>query len=79
VSTATGAIPDLVGAGAGIVVAPGDVGAFAAALARVLQDGELRRRLAAGARAVRNRLPTWPDSVRLLAEVLVRTQEADGG
>src|SRR5262249_1508790 len=36
VSTATGAIADLVGADAGIVVTPGDVTAFSDALARVI-------------------------------------------
>src|SRR6202011_3648696 len=38
ISTATGAIPELVGARAGIVVPPGDLTAFSAALSCVLGD-----------------------------------------
>ena len=59
VSTTTGAIPDLVGPGAGLLAPPGDAKAFASALARVISDVALRARLAAGARAVRDRLQTW--------------------
>ncbi len=62
VSTATGAIADLVGADAGIVVPPGDLAAFTDALSRVLGDAELRAQLSAGARRVRDRLPTWDDA-----------------
>src|SRR5206468_10192787 len=50
VSTGTGAIPDLLRDGAGIVVPPGDEAAFARALADVVADSTLRSRLAAGAR-----------------------------
>jgi glycosyltransferase involved in cell wall biosynthesis len=70
VSTATGNIPALVGADAGIVVAPGDAGAFTEALSRVASDPGLRRRLADGARRMRERLPTWEDSVAAMARVL---------
>ncbi len=59
VSTTTGAIPELVGPGAGLLAPPGDAKAFASALARVISDVDLRARLAAGARAVRDRLQTW--------------------
>lgn len=59
VSTTTGAIPDLVGLGAGLLVAPGDAGALATALSRVISDAGLRARLAAGARQVRDRLQGW--------------------
>lgn len=59
VSTTAGAIPDTVPAGAGLLVPPGDTVALAAALARLLDDDSLRTRLAAGARAARDRLPTW--------------------
>ncbi|HJZ73968.1 MAG TPA: glycosyltransferase family 4 protein [Vicinamibacterales bacterium] len=76
VSTATGAIPDLVGADAGIVVAPGDVGALANALARVISDAPLRARLAAAARRVRDRLPTWTDTVANMARVLTQVRDA---
>ena len=59
VSTATGAIPDLVGDDAGLLVPPGNMRALAEALTRVLGDAGLRVRLAEGARRVRERLPSW--------------------
>ena len=82
ISTATGAIEELVVGGvvgsvrlqsdqpAGIVVPPGDLVAFADALSRVLSDAELRARFATGARAVRNRLPTWQDAAGAMALAL---------
>jgi glycosyltransferase involved in cell wall biosynthesis len=83
VSTATGGIPDLIARAdeppehcssspAGFAVTPGDVAAFTEALARVLDDGALRARLAAGARAVRDRLPTWGRASLSMARVLER-------
>jgi glycosyltransferase involved in cell wall biosynthesis len=72
ISTATGAIPDLVAGGAGLLVPPGDRAALAAALSRVLGDDHLRAQLAEGARAARNRLPTWPDAAGRMADVLTR-------
>ena len=71
VSTATGNIPALVGDDAGIVVPPNDEAAFREALALVVGDPVLRRRLAAGARRVRGRLPTWADSVGAMERLLV--------
>ena len=50
VSTTTGAIPDLVGADAGLLVPPGNIEALAGALARVIGDARLRARLADGAK-----------------------------
>ena len=73
VSTATGAIEDLVG-DAGIVVAPGDLAAFTAALSLVLGDADLRARLAANARAVRDRLPTWDAAAEAMAGALERAR-----
>jgi len=70
ISTATGAIADLVGDDAGLVVAPGDRAAFAAALARAMDDAPLRARMAAGARAARARLPTWPHAAASMAHAL---------
>jgi glycosyltransferase involved in cell wall biosynthesis len=80
VSTATGAVDDLVTGGfgrpcdqpAGIVVPPGDEDAFAQALARVLGDADLRARLAGGARLARARLPLWPDACASMERVLDR-------
>ncbi|HOW75993.1 MAG TPA: glycosyltransferase family 4 protein [Candidatus Competibacteraceae bacterium] len=70
VSTTAGAIPDTVPAAAGLLVAPGDVAALAEALARVIDEPDLRERLAAGARAVRQTLPDWPTVSAQFAEVL---------
>jgi glycosyltransferase involved in cell wall biosynthesis len=77
VSTPTGAIPELVGHEAGLLVPPGDAPALADALARVMSDAGVRARLAAGARAVRERLPSWTDASAQFAAALTRVQ--DGG
>src|SRR5262249_35868403 len=58
VSTATGAISELVCDGAGIVVQPGDAAAFTDALTRVVTDSSVLAQLADGARRARARLPT---------------------
>ena len=70
ISTMTGAIPELVGDRAGVLVPVGDLPAFTAALERVLSDNTLRASLAGGARSVRGRLPTWNDAVDNMAKTL---------
>jgi len=70
VSTDTGAIGELVGDEAGLLVPPGDVDALAAALVQVLDDAQTRDRLEQGARRVRDRLPTWEDASGRMAEAL---------
>ena len=70
VSTRTGAIPDLVGSDAGLLVPPGDVPALTDALAQVVRDAALRKRLAAGARRVRASLPQWDDMISKMANTL---------
>jgi glycosyltransferase involved in cell wall biosynthesis len=70
VSTTTGAIPELVGNDAGLLVPPGDVTLLADALSAVVDDGHLRERLAAGARLVRERLPTWAVAADKMADAL---------
>jgi glycosyltransferase involved in cell wall biosynthesis len=72
ISTRTGAIADLVGDEAGVVVPVGDVDVLAQALAGVLADGALRARLAAGARRVRDRLPTWEQAAGRMAAALTQ-------
>ena len=69
VSTATGAIAELA-ADAGILVAPGDLPAFTEALSRAIGDPDLRARLAAGARRVRDRLPNWDAAAAAMAGAL---------
>jgi glycosyltransferase involved in cell wall biosynthesis len=76
VSTMTGAIPDLVGSGAGLLVPPGDTGALAEALTRIIGDADLRARLAAGARRVRDRLPDWDQAGSGMAAALARLEHS---
>jgi glycosyltransferase involved in cell wall biosynthesis len=75
VSTTTGAIPDLVGADAGLLAPPGDAMTFAGALARVMEDVQLRARLTEGARRVRDRLPDWE---RAFDEMAAALEQVDG-
>lgn len=70
VSTATGAAETLVGARAGILVAPGDSTALATALSRLIFEPAVRGRCAAGARRVRQTLPAWEDAASRLSAVL---------
>jgi glycosyltransferase involved in cell wall biosynthesis len=70
IGAAAGAVPDTVPPDAGLLVAPGDIPAFASALRRVIGDADLRRRFAAAARAAAMRLPTWRQSAEIFAVVL---------
>jgi glycosyltransferase involved in cell wall biosynthesis len=72
VSTRAGAIPETVPQDAGRLVPPGDVEALAGALAALLDDPSLRGRLAAGARAARERLPSWASACGRFAAALER-------
>jgi glycosyltransferase involved in cell wall biosynthesis len=69
ISTRTGAIAELVGDSAGIIVPPADQGAFARAIERIF-DPSVRQQLARGARRVRDVLPTWKDAARRMDDVL---------
>jgi glycosyltransferase involved in cell wall biosynthesis len=70
VATMTGAIPELAGHDAGLLVPVRDAAALASALGRVLADSQLRARLAEGARRRSERLPTWDDAARRMAAAL---------
>ena len=72
VGTRAGAVPDTVPPGAGILVAPDDVPAFAQALRRVIGNADERRRLAAAARAAAGKLPSWQESAKILVGALER-------
>ena len=72
ISTTAGAIPDTVPPSAGLLVPPGDAGAFTQALRRFLDEPPLRARLAAGARKAGARLPDWPQAVADWAAALDR-------
>jgi glycosyltransferase involved in cell wall biosynthesis len=70
VSTATGAIADLVGDDAGLLVPPGDAAALTRALSSVVTDAALRERLAGGARRARGRLRSWDDAAGQMARTI---------
>lgn len=70
ISTRTGAIPELVGQGAGVLVSPGNTEELAHALEYVLEDADVRARLAEGARQARERLPSWDDAVNKMSSAL---------
>jgi glycosyltransferase involved in cell wall biosynthesis len=72
VGARAGAVPELVPETAGILVAPGDTAALAAALRRLIADPALRRRLAEGALQAGAALPSWADSVRHWGEAVDR-------
>jgi glycosyltransferase involved in cell wall biosynthesis len=72
IGTQTGAVADLVGSEAGLLVKPDDVHALRAALERVLKEPALRVALAKGAAAVRNGLRRWPQACALMAQILER-------
>jgi glycosyltransferase involved in cell wall biosynthesis len=78
ISTTAGAIPDTVPAAARVLVAPGDGTALRAALKRVMDEAAWRAQLAAGARAARRRLPTWPQSGAHFASALEAFQREPG-
>jgi glycosyltransferase involved in cell wall biosynthesis len=55
VATNVGGVPDLIDSDSGILIEPGDERALAVALARLLDDAELRRRMGAAAAARQRR------------------------
>jgi glycosyltransferase involved in cell wall biosynthesis len=71
IGTTAGAIPGTVPEGAGILVPPDDTAALSDALRRVVGNGAARARLASGAWAAAERLPTW----RAAAEIVARAIE----
>lgn len=70
VSCRTGAVPDTVPEGAGLLVAPDDAAAFADALDAILADADFRKRVAGIAAAAGGALPGWDDTTRIAGGVL---------
>lgn len=73
VSTATGAVPELVGEDAGVLVPPGDAPALRAVLRTLMTDAARLARLRAGARTVRATLPSWDEACARMEAALRRT------
>jgi glycosyltransferase involved in cell wall biosynthesis len=71
-ATATGAVPQLVGEDAGIVVPAGDTATLADALDTFLGDATFRARCVEGARRMRERLRTWDTAVEEFRMALER-------
>ena len=74
IGTDAGAIPEAVPSDAGILVAPDNVAALAAALHRLITDRGERGRLAIAARAAAAQLPTWADSAMLFSRALEKAR-----
>ncbi|MEQ1912302.1 MAG: glycosyltransferase family 4 protein, partial [Vicinamibacterales bacterium] len=72
VSTPTGAIAELVGDAAGVLVPSGDAGALAEVLASLMTDREQLARLRRGAVSRRASLSTWQSAVELMEKALER-------
>lgn len=72
IGTTGGATPYTVPASAGRLVAPGDVAALTEALRELIDDDDLRRGLAGGARIAAARLPSWADSAARFSDLLTR-------
>lgn len=72
VATTGGAIPEVVPPDAGLLVPPGDVASFAAALRTLLSDATVRASLANGARAAAARFGGWDDTAASIAATLER-------
>jgi len=70
VGTAIGALPDIIPAGAGVLVAPDDAAALATALRRLIDSATERCRMAGNARAAAQALPRWQDSAKLFAAAI---------
>jgi glycosyltransferase involved in cell wall biosynthesis len=79
VTTATAGMKDVVCDGrTGLLAAPGDPAALAAALDRMINDGDLRRRLGTGAHAVASRDYTWDNAAATFAAAYEAARNSRG-
>jgi glycosyltransferase involved in cell wall biosynthesis len=70
IGTTAGAIPEIIPAGAGLLVPSDDEDALAAVLRRLIEQPEERLKIAARARSAICQLPNWADSARTFARTL---------
>lgn len=75
VGTRAGAVPDVVPREAGRLVPADDAAAFGDALAALLAEPALRRRLADGGREAAAALPTWDDTAAIVAALFAGRTE----
>jgi glycosyltransferase involved in cell wall biosynthesis len=76
VTTTGGAASETVPDGAGLKVPPGDASALRKAIDDALADLGLRARLADAAHRAGEKLPTWDDTARIIAQALGRVASA---
>ncbi len=74
VSCDTGAVPDTVPSGAGLLVPPDAPDAFAGALRRMLGDAQTHCALSRAARTAAQTLPGWQDTAPIAARALALAQ-----
>jgi glycosyltransferase involved in cell wall biosynthesis len=74
-----GPIPTLVGAGAAMLVPPGDIKALSGALDHLLSDTALRSQMSAAAQRRADHLPRWEDTVAGFRQVLEEALASGAG
>jgi glycosyltransferase involved in cell wall biosynthesis len=73
IGTSAGAIPDTVPSAAGLLAEPGDIDSLTHALRQIMQEPDLRQRLAQGALAAAALQPSWADCAASFEQVVART------
>lgn len=71
IAAATGALPDVIPATAGILVPPSDTAALAIALTQLLTQPQKRRQLQLGAQQAAQNLPRWEATCSRVAELII--------